>query len=386
MDTEQLHDGIRGMVPRAKMSPGSRKMRDFYALKTDAPFYLREFSFYVLDRWIREGHISQNTDLDALFGFDEPGLYSLNGAGWCEAAFCPAFEEKILEDRGEYEVVQDFAGRAVLCFKGRRSGFMPEYLDHPVKDRRSWEEKCLWRLNPRDPARLRDLTAAMPAAQAAAARGMVISQRVIGGYMYLRSLIGPLELLYMLYDEPELIHACMAAWLELADAVCACSQQFVTLDELFFGEDICYNHGSLISPAMMEEFLFPYYRQLIASVKSRQLDPARPLHIQLDSDGFVNPVIPLYRELGVDYISPFEAASGCDVVAAGREYPDLLLGGGFDKRILARGKDAIDREIERIMPAMRRRGGYLPTCDHGVPAEVAFTDYLHFRQRLREFS
>jgi hypothetical protein len=27
--------------------------------------------------------------------------------------------------------------------------------------------------------------------------------------MYLRSLIGPVELLYMVYDNPDLIHACM---------------------------------------------------------------------------------------------------------------------------------------------------------------------------------
>ena len=34
-------------------------------------------------------------------------------------------------------------------------------------------------------------------------------------------------------------------WLELADAVAAYHQQFVTLDELFFGEDITYNMGSV---------------------------------------------------------------------------------------------------------------------------------------------
>ena len=29
-----------------------------------------------------------------------------------------------------------------------------------------------------------------------------------------------------------------------------------------------------------------------------------------------------YRELGMDYMSPFEVASGCDVVRTGKEYPD----------------------------------------------------------------
>jgi hypothetical protein len=57
-----------------------------------------------------------------------------------------------------------------------------------------------------------------------------------------------------------------------------------------------------------------------------------------------------------------------------------------DKRVLAQGKDAIDRMVDRIFPAMQRRGGYLPTCDHGVPEEVSLENYLHYRKRCREFA
>jgi uroporphyrinogen decarboxylase len=86
----------------------------------------------------------------------------------------------------------------------------------------------------------------------------------------------------------------------------------------------------------------------------------------------------------MDVMSPFEVASGCDVVAMGREHPGLALFGGIDKRILASGKDAIDREVERILPVMRARGGYIPTCDHGVPEEVTLDNYLHYRKRCIE--
>lgn len=204
--------------------------------------------------------------------------------------------------------------------------------------------------------------------------------------MYLRSLMGPLELMYLLYDNPDLIHDCMQTWFTLADHVIALHQQFVTLDEIFFGEDICYNHGSLISHDMIREFLFPYYQQLLENARRRQLDPSRKLHFQLDTDGFSDQVIDLYREIGMDYLSPFEAASGCDVVRTGKEYPDLLISGGFDKRVLSQGKEAIDWEIDRIMPVMKARGGYIPTCDHGVPEEVPFENDLHYRERIGEFS
>ena len=35
---------------------------------------------------------------------------------------------------------------------------------------------------------------------------------------------------------------------------------------------------------------------------------------------------------------------------------------------------------------MKEQGGYIPTCDHGVPEEVEFEDYLHFRKRLLEYA
>jgi uroporphyrinogen-III decarboxylase len=83
-------------------------------------------------------------------------------------------------------------------------------------------------------------------------------------------------------------------------------------------------------------------------------------------------------------MSPFEVASGCDVVRIGLQHPDLAIFGGIDKRILAQTTDAIDREVERILPAMRERGGYIPTCDHGVPEEVPYENYLHYRRRCVE--
>ena len=359
-----------------------RKTRDFYEQKKDAPILQREFGFYSLERWIEEGHIKDLQELSNHCDFDASGTATLYGLGWCEAEFAPAFDTKILEDRGEHELIQDTAGRHVLCFKGRRSGFMPEYVSHPVTDRESWERDVKWRLDPKSPERQLN-TKHVLFVQEMATKGAMVSQDVVGGYMYLRSLLGPEGALYMFYDDPDLLHDMMQSWLYLADAVIANHQTFAPLDELNMAEDICYKSGPLISPDMMREFLFPYYQQLISNIKTRQ--PGRFLHVQVDTDGDCRPVIPVYQEIGMTYLSPFEVASGCDVVALRKQYPELLMRGGFDKRIIAAGKDAIDREVERIMPFMKAQGGYIPTCDHGVPEEVSFENYVHFRRRLNEF-
>ena len=368
------------------IAPGAKKLRDAYAVKKDAPVYMREFGFYSADRWIKEGHIKSAEDLHAICGFDEPGMHGLGNIGGCEAPFEPSFDIEILEDRGEHEVVRDAAGRSVLYFKGRRQGFMPEYINHPVKDFKSWETLCKWRLTPQNPARVIKINETIANTAAPAANGLMLCQYIVGGYMYLRSLMGPEGLLFMFYDDPALVRDCMETWFDVADFVTAEYQKHYTLDEILFDEDICYNHGSLISPEMIDEFLMPYYKQLIENIRKRQIDRDRRLFVYLATDGDCMPVIPIYQKIGVNHVAPFEAASNCDVVKAGAMYPDMVIGGGMDKREIAKGKTAIDKMVGRIMPVMKKRGGYIPTCDHGVPEEVAFDDYIHFRKRLSEYA
>ena len=159
-----------------------------------------------------------------ILDFDPQGNFCLGQLGGCQAEFMPVFEEKILEDRGRHEVIQDSAGRGLLVFKGRRRGFMPEYIDHPVKDMKTWEQNVKWRLDPATPQRYTDLKKRMAAACAEAAKGKIITQDHVGAYMYLRSLIGPEKLFYAFYDTPELIHECMKAWFALSISAAASGQ------------------------------------------------------------------------------------------------------------------------------------------------------------------
>jgi uroporphyrinogen decarboxylase len=365
------------------MTAGAR-MRATYEF---APLdHLHRGEFYIwgeaLERWKGEGLPADWAETN-LFTYDGPGMFGSGvNLGWCEAPFLPAFEEKVIEVDGDHEIIQDYAGRWLKVFRGRRHGFMPDYLKHPLSTMRDWEEVIFPRLDPANPARWEGLEDRVRAQRAAAdAVDGMMNQGLIGGYMYLRSLIGPEDLLYMFYDAPEVVHAAMQGWLNLNDAALAKVQAITPLDEIFFAEDICYNHGLLVSPDTVREFLFPYYSQLLTNARGRQ---AQKLHFHVDTDGDCRPAIPLYYELGLTRMSPFEVASGCDVVAIAEQYPELIMSGGIDKRVLAGGKDAIDAHLRHILPVMVQRGGYYPTCDHGVPDDVPFADYLYYRQRMCE--
>ena len=91
-------DGVHAPVPREEMCEAARKLRDTYARVPGIPLFKREFGFYSLEAWHAQG-MPEDADLTALFDYDPPGNYYLGQLGWCEAAFQPAFEVKVLDVR-----------------------------------------------------------------------------------------------------------------------------------------------------------------------------------------------------------------------------------------------------------------------------------------------
>jgi hypothetical protein len=356
------------------------RLRATYEFRPVDRMVRREFYIWgeAIERWKGEG-MPADVPQGELFGFDDWARQHVGMLGWCEPAFVPGMAEQVLEETDEYQLIRDNAGRVLKVFRGRRHGFMPTYLKHAVTGDADWDRDVLPLLSPQTPQRWEGMGQRLAELRAADAAGKMIVLDTIGAYMYLRALVGPEEICYLFLDNPALIHRMMQAWLDLADAVAARVQQAVEIDEVFLAEDICYNHGLLISPAMVREFLFPYYSRLLDSVRSRQR--RKKLFVHVDTDGNVDEAIDLYREIGLGVMSPFEVAAGNDVVAVARKYPDLVILGGIDKRVLAEGPTAIDRHLEHILPFMVRRGGFVPTCDHGVPDNVSYASYMHYRRR-----
>ena len=366
------------------MTPGDRIKATYQFKPVD---HLVRCEFYIweetIERWKNEG-LPPDYATRNLFCYDPPGTATpgVFMGGAMKQALYPRYEERIVKDEGQTQIIQDISGRWLRVYQGERHDFMPEYLKHPVTGMKDWEEDVALRLDPGEPKRYENLEQkCKEAADKAQNQGMMVSQEIPGGYMFLRTLIGPQDLLYTFYDQPHLIDVVMQRWAELMDTGLARIQSHTAIDELMINEDICYNHGLLISPEMFQKVLLPYYQQVIIKARRRQ---AERLYVIVDSDGWTEPAVPLYLEAGMDGMLPWEVASGCDVVKIGRKWPSLIMSGGIDKRVLARGKEAIDDHLAYIIPTMVKRGGYIPTCDHSVPHDVSYHNYLHYRQRICE--
>jgi hypothetical protein len=75
-------------------------------------------------------------------------------------------------------------------------------------------------------------------------------------------------------------------------------------------------------------------------------------------------------------------AAGNDIVALRRRFgKSMAFRAGVDKRCLARGGEATVQEIARLQPVIDG-GGYIPFCDHGIPSDVSWENYLHYVRHL----
>jgi uroporphyrinogen decarboxylase len=191
--------------------------------------------------------------------------------------------------------------------------------------------------------------------------------------------MGEVELMVAFAERPELVRAIVdrlaSLWVAVMDRVLS----EVKVDCIHIWEDMSYKNGPLISPQMFRELLLPAYKRVTEVARGHGVRVAL-----VDTDGDCRKLIPPMVEGGVTGLYPFEAQAGMDVVEIRRDFPKLQILGGIDKKALARGRAAIDAELERQVPAMLKRGGYIPMVDHQVPPDVSWESYLYYRRRLAE--
>lgn len=360
-----------GFVPAA-MTSRDRILNAFLGRPVDrVPFGL-SFGWSAwgetFDRWKRE---TGNPDLDVHRELDfDPGFAQpqVHYGAW------PEFEHQILSEDEQFIISRDFRG---ITMKNRRDGSsMPDFIDYPVKSADDWERYKAQRLDPQQPGRIaEDLRAFKEQARDRAVQVGVFPWGIFGT---VRDLLGAEELLIAFYDMPEVVQDMMnhltTLWLHLYEQVA----NVVQIDHIHIWEDMSGRNGSLISPEMVEQFMMPCYARIVAfaSECGAQL-------VSVDTDGDCSQLLPIMTGHGINMFLPFEVAAGNDVVQYRRQYPSLAILGGLDKRALAKGKAAIDIEVNRCRE-MIRIGRYIPSWDHLIPPDVSWDNYKYAAEQIRD--
>ncbi len=322
------------------------------------------------ERWKRESGI---TDLNTwnFFGFDPS--FALPEM---EYGFFPQFDYVVLEETEETIVSRN--GRGITARTMRGNDSMPEFLDYPVKCRADWEKVKAERLQPDTPGRIRQDWPAFRARLSATGEAVQVGVYPWGVFGTVRDLMGVEEMLVAFYDEPDMVHDMMdhltALWLALWEKVAA----EVQIDHIHIWEDMAGKQGSLISPAMVNEFMMPCYDRIAAFARRHGVRV-----VSVDTDGDCQQLVPVMIQHGVNMMFPFEVQAGCDIRVYRAQYPELGIMHGLDKRALALTHAAVDRELDKARE-MVRAGRYIPGFDHLIPPDASWDNFQYAANQIKE--
>jgi len=339
--------------------------------RNDRPLFTELFGPLVglKEEWAAQGARPEELDLSA-FRFRCPDWGGLPvDTGWIGWQ-----EEEIVEETAEHIIARDERGRLVKLMKGLAS--LPLPLEYPVKTMEDWQ-----RLKPHYQfTEERFAPDWEQAAREHLAAGRVVTVSIPGGFAEPRELMGDEAVCLAYYEQPELIHDILRTIGDTAFRVLARVSSRVQIDQLSVHEDLAGKSGPLVGPALVAEFIAPYYRRIwdmLAERGARLFDQ--------DSDGNIAAVIPAFLEAGVNVMHPMEPAAGMDIVRLREQYGTrLAFMGGLDKYVLRRSRDEIAAELEYKIPPMVRTGGCLLGLDHRIPNGTPLEHYRFYLEKAWE--
>lgn len=189
------------------------------------------------------------------------------------------------------------------------------------------------------------------------------------------------DALLALYDYPELMKSTLGLVADCFIDTIRLALRYLDFDFGLVSEPIASSAGPVISPRMFREFLLPCHRKVVDFFHESGIET-----VIFRSMSNAKSILPLAVESGVDGIWITQTEGTIDYTALRRDYPDLLLMGGIDSRVLIKDEDAIRTEVKAKVPPLLARGKYLPSIDDNPRKNVPYKNYLAYRRILREYT
>lgn len=287
------------------------------------------------------------------------------------------FEEEVLEDTKEYSIKKDRDG---WVRKYPKDGGLVRIVRPVVTCEEDWFD-----LKERIKTVIKDelSPAKMEAAYGKYRKGAengdyAVRLRISGFFWMPRFLMDNEPHLYAYYDEPELLKDIAQFMVDVYKEQLNEIFKIVTPSLVFFEEDLSGKNGPLISANIFDEFVAPYYQQMIPFLKERGV-----ANVFMDTDGDFTILIPSILKAGLDGLLPVDVNAGVDIVEVRKQYPTLKFFGGFNKLCITEGRDAIEKELERLTPVIKQ-GGCIICTDHQPAPHTSLEDYKYYVKRLKE--
>ena len=289
----------------------------------------------------------------------------------------PAFERKVVATfpNGDQHVRNAY-GVTELVVPGTCS--IPAEIDHLLVDRASWEKHYKWRLA-WSPERLpENLPATVASWNTQTEKPLILAAGSVIGTI--RDWLGVVNLSYLQIDAPDLLEEIIGVYSDLSyQNIKVLFEAGLRPDFLHWWEDICYNHGPLVSPGFFADYCVPHYRRITELARSYGCKFA-----SIDCDGKIDELIPHWLDGGVNIMFPIEIGTWSpDFPGWRKHYGRELRGiGGMNKNVLRFDRAAVDAEIERLRSWIEL-GGFIPCPDHRLPPGTKWELVQYYTDRLR---
>jgi len=390
---------LGGMTPRERM----KNAMDFK--EVDAIPWCESFYEETLLKFFSEGlpahkitNVEWEMSLDGhllanwpkFMGFDPNSYFGCINFMGCPVPVdigpIPRFKQRKTREDAKYEEYIMETGARSRRFKkeiGKITWYtMPQFLEFPVKDKKSWEQYKK-RLDPEDSRRYpKDWEKDGYLRLFDEYQKGPTTLGVTGFYGFGAELMGIPNFNLAFYKDPELIRDMISHWEyftieSLREAVETLKDR---IDLVFWWEDMAEKHGPNISPRLYKEFLLPHNKRV-----ARFLNKNKVRRIMMDSDGNTQPILDLVIEAGITGHWPLEVNSGMDVRTLRKHYGNkLFLAGNLDKREIAKGGEAMQKEIDLKLPLMKETGGYIAGLDHLVHVEFTLEKFREYADYLKK--
>jgi uroporphyrinogen-III decarboxylase len=303
-----------------------------------------------------------------------------------EFRMIPQFEEKVLEHRDGHLVVQDWKGNIceisdefdVSYLRQAKDFCTRRWIRCPVETPEDWA-RMKERFDVDAPERF-PADFAERCSRARDRTGM-LTIAFSGPFWQMREWCGFEGLCMMMIERPSLVDEMAEFWSDFVSRILERIFEHVAPDSIFISEDMAYKAKAMISPAMTRRFCMPSWCRWSAQARAAGV----PL-VDMDSDGFVGELIPLWIESGINVCDPIEVAAHNDINEFRSEYGrQIAFRQGVDKRAIARGGATIRNEMKRLEPVVRS-GGFIPGCDHGVPADISWDHFVDYARLLAKMT
>jgi len=324
-----------------------------------------------------------------LLGFDPYSYFGCMSLADCTVPVdigpIPRFKQrKILENAKYQEYIMETGARSRRIKKGGKEVSwysMPLFYEFPVKDKKSWEQYKV-RLNPEDPRRYpKDWEKDGYLHIFDEYQDGPTMLGITGFYGFGAELMGIPNFNLAFYRDPELIEDMISHWEYFTiESIREAVETFKDrVDYVFWWEDMAEKHGPNISPKLYKTFLLSHYKRVAGFLNKNKI-----YRIMMDSDGNTQPILDLVVEAGITGHWPLEVNSGMDVRTLRKRYgKKLFLVGNLDKREIAKGGEAMQKEIDLKLPFMKETGGYVAGLDHLVHVEFTLEKFREYADYLK---